>query len=59
VNMFRNYVVHGQLYKNALVYRNNRVKADRFFSKPATLYTIYTLLLAYLVSKHSELVEGI
>lgn len=54
VNMFRNYIVHGQLYKNALVYKDNRVKADRFFSRPATLYTLYTLLFAYLVKKHLE-----
>lgn len=54
-NMFRNYIVHGQLYKNALVYRDSRVKADRFFAKPGTLYTIYTLILTDVVNRHPEL----
>ncbi len=57
VNMLRNYIVHGQLYKNALVYRGSRVKADRILGKPAILYAIYTLLIATLFDKHPELLE--
>ncbi len=57
INMLRNYIVHGQLYKNALVYRNSRVKADRLFNRPAILYALYTLLLTAIIDKHPELLE--
>ncbi len=58
INMLRNYIVHGQLYKNALVYRNKRTDADRIFSKPAILYAIYTLLLATVFTRHPELITS-
>lgn len=57
VNMLRNYIVHGQLYKNALVYHGSRVKADKILGKPAILYAIYTLLIAELIKRHKELVS--
>ena len=57
INMLRNYIVHGQLYKNALVYRGSRVRADRVLSKPAVLYAIYTLLITTLFSRHPELLR--
>jgi len=59
INMLRNYIVHGQLYKNALVHRNNRVEADRIFNKPEILYALYTLLITAVFDKHPELIKSI
>ncbi len=57
LNMVRNYLVHGQLYKNAILLDGSRVLFDRFMSRPATLYTLYTHILAYTVMKAPELLE--
>jgi len=57
INMLRNYLVHGQLHMNAIVYMNSRVKADEILGKPSILYAIYTLLLVSITSRHPELFE--
>ncbi len=54
VNMIRNYLVHGQLVKNAIIYRGSRDAFDKLMSKPSILYGLYTLLLACVVSKYRE-----
>ncbi len=58
INMLRNYLVHGQLFKNALVYRNNRTKADRLMSLPGTLYTLYILILLSSLRRAPKLIGG-
>jgi len=58
VNMLRNYLVHGQLFKNTVVYRGSRVSADRVFGKPGTLYALYTLIFAAVTAKHPELLSS-
>ncbi|MEM4785644.1 MAG: hypothetical protein QXW87_02205, partial [Desulfurococcaceae archaeon] len=55
INMFRNYLVHGQLFKNAIVYKGSRVAADRFLNKPSVLYAVYTLLITMILTKYPEL----
>jgi len=55
INMFRNYLVHGQLFKNAIVYKGSRVAADRFLNKPSVLYAVYTLLITIILTKYPEL----
>jgi hypothetical protein len=57
INMLRNYLVHGQLFKNALVYRNNRVLADRVMEKPGVLYSLFLLLLIATLKRHPELLD--
>jgi len=56
VNMLRNYLVHGQLYKNAIVYRGDRTEFDRLMEKPATLYTLYVLILSTTIKRHPEII---
>lgn len=58
INMLRNYLVHGQLFKNALVYKNNRTKADRLMSLPGTLYTLYVLILLSSLKRAPQLLGG-
>lgn len=58
INMLRNYLVHGQLFKNALVYMDNRVQADRIMEKPGTLYTLYILLLFTSIKRAPQLITG-
>jgi len=58
VNMLRNYLVHGQLFKNAVVHQGSRVSADRVFGKPGTLYALYTLIFAAVTAKHPELLSS-
>ena len=57
INMLRNYLVHGQLFKNALVYKGNRVKIDRIMAKPSTLYSIYVLILVSAIRRAPMLLE--
>ncbi len=59
INIIRAYLVHGQLVKNAILYRGSRDKFDKLMSKPSVLYSLYTLIIAYLVDKHPELIHGI
>ncbi len=56
-NMIRNYLVHGQLVKNAIVYRGSRDEFDRVMSQPYILYSLYTLIIAYTLWRHPELLE--
>ncbi len=56
VNMLRNYLVHGQLYKNAIVYRDDRTEFDRLMERPATLYTLYVLILSATIKRHPEII---
>ncbi len=58
VNMLRNYLVHGQLYKNAIVYRGDRTEFDRLMERPATLYTLYVLILSATIKRHPEIIEA-
>ncbi len=57
INMIRNYLVHGQLVKNAIVYRGSRDEFDRIMSQPYILYSLYTLIIAYTISRHPELLR--
>ncbi|WFO75466.1 hypothetical protein J4526_00770 [Desulfurococcaceae archaeon MEX13E-LK6-19] len=51
INMLRNYLVHGQLVRNAIVYKGSRKLFDELLSNPAILYSIYTLTIAYVVKE--------
>lgn len=54
INMLRNYLVHGQLVKNAIVYKGSREQFDEIASNPLVLYSIYTLSIAYVYNKLKE-----
>ncbi len=58
INMLRNYLVHGQLFKNALVYKGSRVEIDRFMAKPSTLYSIYVLILVTTLDRAPMLIKN-
>ena len=57
INMIRNYLVHGQLTKNAIVYMGSRDLFDKLMSTPSILYALYTLIIAYIVDKYPELIR--
>ncbi len=55
VNMLRNYLVHGQLVRNAILYKGSRDAFDKIMAQPSILYSLYTLLLAYLINSYRNI----